>query len=93
MWLDVDAGLVAVGIGPNAQRHRDLLERRDARPLADAVDRALDLAGAGGDTGQRVRDGEPEVVVAVDGDESTSSSSGQSERTSRTNPAYSSGSE
>ena len=65
---DVDAGLVAVGVGADAKRHRDLLERRDAGALADAVDRALDLRWRRRDAGERVRDGEPEVVVAVDGE-------------------------
>src|SRR5438477_75888 len=39
-----------------------------ARALADAVDRALDLPGAGEERGERVRDRLPEVVVAVDRD-------------------------
>ena len=33
-------------VGAGAQRHHDLLQRGVAGPLADAVDRALDLAGA-----------------------------------------------
>jgi hypothetical protein len=36
--------------------------------LADPVDRTLDLARAGGQARERVRDREPEVVVTVDGD-------------------------
>ena len=48
--------------------HDDLLERRVAGALAEAVDRDLDLAGAGLDGGERVRGREPEVVVAVDAD-------------------------
>ena len=51
-----------------AQQHHDLFERRVARALADAVDRALDLARAGLQPGERVRDGQAEVVVAVDGE-------------------------
>ena len=47
-------------------QHDDLLERRVAGALADAVDRALDLAGAGHQAGDRVGDGQTEVVVAVD---------------------------
>ena len=47
------------------QRDDDLLERRVARALADAVHGALDLLRAGLDCGERVRDREPEVVVAV----------------------------
>ena len=62
----VDPGLEAdVGLA-GAQQHHDLLERRVARALADAVDRALDLARAGLQAGEGVRDGQPEVVVAVD---------------------------
>ena len=49
----------------HAQRDDDLLERRVARALAEAVDRALDLRRAGGEAGERVGDGEAEVVVAV----------------------------
>ena len=52
-------------VGPGAQRHHDLLERGVAGPLAETVDRALDLPGAGRHAGQRVGDREPEVVVAV----------------------------
>ena len=51
-----------------AQRHDDLFERGVAGALAEAVDRDLDLAGAGLDRGQRVGRGEPQVVVAVDAD-------------------------
>jgi hypothetical protein len=43
-----------------------LLERRVAGALADAVDRALDLAAAGLEAGQRVRHCQTQVVVAVD---------------------------
>ena len=48
--------------------HDDLLERRVAGALAEAVDRDLDLARAGLDGGERVGRREPEVVVAVDAD-------------------------
>ena len=53
--------------GARVQQHHDLLERGVARALADAVDRALDLAGARLQAGEGVGDGEAEVVVAVDG--------------------------
>ena len=43
----------------------NLFQRGVARPLADAVDRALDLAGARFDTGQRVRHRQTKIVVAV----------------------------
>ena len=49
--------------------HDDLLHGRVARPLTDPVDGALDLACARGDGGQRVGDGEAEVVVAVGADD------------------------
>ena len=60
-----DAGGVRQPIAPHVQRHHDLFERRVAGTLADAVDRALDLARAGLDRGQRVGDRQPEIVVAV----------------------------
>ena len=53
---------------PGPQGHDDLLERRVAGALAEAVDRDLDLARAGLDRGERVGRGEPQVVVAVDAD-------------------------
>ena len=49
------------------EQHHDLLERRVARALADAVDRALHLPRARLQAGERVRHGQAEVVVAVDG--------------------------
>ena len=52
-------------VAAHVQRHHDLLERGVAGALADAVDRALDLAGAALDRRQRVGDGQAEVVVAV----------------------------
>jgi hypothetical protein len=48
-----------------AQQHHDLLERGVAGPLAEAVDRALDLATALAEAGERVGHREPEVVMAV----------------------------
>ena len=45
--------------------HDDFFHGRVAGPLADPVDRAFYLAGAVFDRGQRVGDGEAEVVVAV----------------------------
>ncbi len=43
----LDAGGVRQPIRADARRHDDFLERRIAGALADAVDRALDLTGAG----------------------------------------------
>ena len=54
-------------LATHAQRHHQLLERRVARPLADAVDGHLHLPGARAHRRQRVRDRQPEVVVAVGG--------------------------
>ena len=56
-------------VGARAQRHDNLLEGRVAGAFADAADRALDLARAGPDAGQRVGHAEPEVVVAVHGED------------------------
>ena len=61
----VDAGLDREDVGAGAHRHDDLLERGVAGTFAEAVDRALDLAGARAHRGQRVGHGQPEVVVAM----------------------------
>ena len=50
------------------QGHHDLLEGGVAGPLAEPVDRDLDLPRAGLDGRQRVGRGEAQVVVAVDAD-------------------------
>ena len=57
-----------VVVAPRAKRHHHFLERAVARPLAEAVDRALDLAGPRLDGRQAVGHGEAEVVVAVGAD-------------------------
>ncbi len=67
LGLDARAGLPELR-RPRPEGHDDLFERRVAGPLAEAVDRHLDLAGAGLDRGERVGRGKPEVVVAVDAD-------------------------
>ena len=59
------AGDVRHPVAADVQRHHDLLERRVAGPLADAVDGALDLTRAALDRRQRVGDRQAEVVVAV----------------------------
>ena len=59
---DVDAG---EEVAARADRHDDLLERGVAGALAEAVDRALDLACTGDHAGERVGDRHAEVVVAV----------------------------
>ena len=65
--LGIDAGRVGQHVAARLDRHDDLFERGVAGPLADAVDRAFDLARAGPDTGQGVGDGHAEVVVAMHG--------------------------
>ena len=62
-----------------------------ARPLADAVDGALDLRRAGSDAGERVRDGEAEIVVAVDRELDVARAPGSARAGRRTAAAYSTG--
>src|SRR2546430_14337696 len=50
---------------PDVARHHDLLERGVAGALADAIHRAFHLPRPGGDGGERVGDGETQVVVTV----------------------------
>ena len=63
--LGLDPRVVRQAVLADAQRHHELFERRVAGALADAVDRALDLAHAALDGREAVGDREPEVVVAV----------------------------
>ena len=56
------------GVSAHAHRHHDLFERGVSGALADAVHRALELLHARFHRRERVRDGEPEVVVAVGGE-------------------------
>jgi hypothetical protein len=56
-------------VRPGPDRHHDLLERAVARPLADAVDRHLDLSGAVADRLEGVGHRQAEVVVAVHADD------------------------
>ena len=64
-----DVGGVGVAVVARGERGGDLFERGVAGALADAVDGALDLAGAAIDAGERVGDGHAEVVVAVRGED------------------------
>ena len=64
--VDVRVGMIEIVAGP--QGHDDLFQRAVAGPLAQAVDRALDLPGAGLDGGQAVGHGHAQVVVAMDAD-------------------------
>jgi len=67
--LGVNAGVVGVGIGASLEDHDDLFERAVAGALSDAVDGALDLAGAGFYGGEGIGYREAEVVVAVYADD------------------------
>ena len=67
--LGADLGAVGQPVTAHLQRHHHLFQRRVAGPLADAVDRDLDLTRAGLDAGQAVGDGEAQVVVAVGGED------------------------
>ena len=64
--LGLDPGRDVQDVLARLARHHDLFERGVPGPLADPVDGALHLAGARHHAGQRVGDGQPEVVVAVD---------------------------
>ena len=64
--LTFGVGMVEIVAGP--QGHDDLFQRAVAGPFAQAVDRTLDLPGAGLDGGQAVGHGHAQVVVAVDAD-------------------------
>ena len=65
--LGVDAALDIEEVGAGLDAHDDLFEGSVAGALADAVDGALDLAGAGGGGGEAVGGAEAEIVVAVNG--------------------------
>ena len=64
----VEAGGHPEDLGVKPDRHRHLLEGGVAGALADPVDAALHLAGAGTDADEGVGGGEAQVVVAVHGD-------------------------
>ncbi len=66
--LRIDAGPAPEEIVPGAQGHYDFLKTAIARTFAQAVDRALDLPRAGTHGRQRIRHGQPEIVVAVHAD-------------------------
>ena len=61
----VDAGVQAEQVAAGFQRHDDFFQRGISGALADAADRAFDLARAGAYRGQAVGHGQAEVVVAV----------------------------
>ena len=61
----LDADLIGQHVAARLDRHHHLFERGIARPLADAVDGALDLPRAGTHAGQRIGHRHAEIVVAV----------------------------
>ena len=65
----VHARLVLEVVGTRGNRHHHFLERRVPGALAETVDAALDLPRAGEHARQGVGAGQPEVVVAVGGDD------------------------
>ena len=67
--LGLHAAVGAIEVVARAQGHDNLFERAVAGPLAQPVDRALDLSGAGLDGREAVGHGHPQVVVAVDADD------------------------
>jgi len=64
-----DLGGKAEHIFSRGQRHDDFFHRRVSGPFPDAVDRALHLPGARADGGERIGHRQPQIVVAVDGDD------------------------
>src|SRR6204780_5216661 len=64
-FLERDIGGGGVMSLPHVQRHDNFFQRRISGALADAVDGAFDLAGAGGYRGQRIGDREAKIVVAM----------------------------
>jgi len=64
-----DVGVQAKPVFARGQRHDDFFHRRVSGPFPDAVDRALHLPGARADGGERVGHRQPQIVVAMDGDD------------------------
>ncbi len=63
--LGVYAGMEGQNIGARPHRHDDFLQRGVAGALADAVDRAFDLPRAAAHAGERIGDGQPQIVVTM----------------------------
>ena len=61
----LNAGRKRETVAPDAEHHDDLLDRRIAGALADAVDRALDLPHAALNRRQAVGHRQSQIVVAV----------------------------
>ena len=51
------------------KRHRNLFKCRIARALADAIDRAFDLARTGAHRGQSIRDSQAKIIVVMCGED------------------------
>src|SRR5689334_20229260 len=66
--LRLDTRFERQTIGAYVQRHHDLFERRVARALTDAIDRALDLPRARFNRRESVRHREAEIVMTVNTD-------------------------
>src|SRR5437868_7526597 len=64
--LSPNASLIRHPVGAHSHGHDDLFERGISRALANAIDRALYLAGACAQRGKCVGYGESKIVMAVD---------------------------
>ena len=64
-FLVANVGVDGQGIAPNVDGHHHFFQRRVARALADAIDRALHLARAAADSRQRIGHRHAQVVVRV----------------------------
>ncbi len=62
-------GMIGQRITAHAQRHHDLLHRRIAGALANAIDGAFDLPRAALDPRERVGDRKAQIVMAMDGED------------------------
>jgi hypothetical protein len=63
--IGADPRLIAEIIASRLDRHDDFFERRIAGPLADSIDRALNLACAPFDRRQTIGDAQSQIVVAM----------------------------
>ncbi len=68
-FVVADIGLHPEQVGAGFEDHRHLFQRAVARPLADAVDGALNLAGPHLHRADGVGHREPQIIVAVDRDD------------------------
>src|SRR5215467_11680745 len=65
----VDVGSVGILLGANAKSHYDLFEGSVSGAFPNSVDRALDLAGTGGNGRKAVGHGQAEIVVTMSRDD------------------------